>query len=120
MPSTPRKKIKRPSPRKSKTPIRKRCANCPKFFTPRTSNQRFHDAACKDQFHNNRSGFGKLRDRLPKFIKAEARLMFCEIEARLKELEGSVKLLLVEREEANAKRAAVRGQIKIADTTACV
>jgi hypothetical protein len=89
MPNKPGPKPTRPRARKLKPPTRKRCANCPKFFVPKKKTQRFHDAACKDQFHNNRSGFGKLREKLPLFIKAEVALVLCELEARIEALESA-------------------------------
>lgn len=57
---------------------RQRCKNCPKFFPiPEKkkggSPREFCSPACRKEFHNNRSGFGNLKERLPKLIQAEVK-----------------------------------------------
>jgi len=75
------------SPRKPKAPTaesestpqkRKRCDNCGNFFkladkSKGGSPQRFCKTKCRRDFNNNRAGFGKLRETLPRFIEAEVK-----------------------------------------------
>jgi len=60
-----------PKQKEQKAFPRKRCANCPKFFSQTKPNKRFHSNACRIEFNNNKSGFGKLRELLPKMVARE-------------------------------------------------
>jgi protein-arginine kinase activator protein McsA len=108
MSGTPKTAAKRHSPRKRvrKKPELKtlRCKNCPVIFKQVKSNQLFHSKECKDDFHHNNAGFGKLRDRLPRFVASAVKRAVIDIEARLSQVE--LKLLLVERKQLDAKTQA--------------
>lgn len=55
---------------------RKRCKNCPKFFTigPKTpKTKEFCSNNCRLQFHNNGSSFGKVKQVMEKTIRTESR-----------------------------------------------
>jgi hypothetical protein len=105
MSGTPKAAAKRHSARKRvpKNPELKtvRCKNCPVIFKQIKVNQMFHSKQCKDDFHHNGAGFGKLRDRLPRFVASEVKRAMIDVDARLSQVE--LKLLLVERKQSEAK-----------------
>jgi protein-arginine kinase activator protein McsA len=121
LPAIPHSASKREKP---ETDLKKlRCQNCPKVFPQKMKHQRFCSSRCRNQFNNNRSGFGVLKERLPKFIADEVKkamlnlivdevdrvskesAAIIEIRDRIAKLERSLDFIsfVVERKQPDAK-----------------
>ena len=78
-------------------PKRKRCKNCPRFFTRSRragSPQLFCSENCRKEFHRNGAAFGALRDKLPGYIdKAVAKHLGRPTEDEFQELAQDVRTL---------------------------
>lgn len=54
-------------------PVRRRCANCKKFFMATKENQRFHSVRCRTDFHNNgKTPEQQMVSRLNRYMKTPA------------------------------------------------
>lgn len=51
---------------------RRRCDNCPHFYTVKTSTHRFHSTKCRQEFHRFGSPLLRLRDRIGKEVNTAA------------------------------------------------
>lgn len=71
------------APAEKKELRKKRCKNCPKFFQQSKPWQDFCSAHCRMEFHRNRAGYGKLLDRIPKWIEKEVAKQLAVIVAAL-------------------------------------
>jgi hypothetical protein len=96
--------------------IRRRCDNCGKLFPRTRTDKKFCDDNCRKEFHRHGAAYGPIKQALEKLIEKTVKSEVQKYATRLTALE----LANVERAEVEAQREAVRGQIKITDTTACV
>lgn len=51
---------------------RRRCDNCPQFYTVKTPKHRFHSTKCRQEFHRFGSPLLRLRDRIVKEVDTAA------------------------------------------------
>lgn len=58
---------------KDKPQQRRRCHNCAKTYTVHKPWQRFCSAKCRREWGRNDSAYGRLKEKLEKFIEARAR-----------------------------------------------
>lgn len=86
MPHTPSPKITPPEtpsdqPRKPTraNPVKRKCDNCGKMYLATRADARFCKARCRGQYHENRTAYGQLKEKLSRFITKEIRRQWIEL-----------------------------------------
>jgi len=65
---------------------KKRCANCPKFFSQTVPHKKFCSKICKREFETYGAAWAPLREKVAKEIAKQTREMRAALEAKLAEL----------------------------------